>query len=276
MINALRGWKLNHRVVTIVSLKSNERILMRWPLVKRWVLLLGMWNWLSTCMTWTIEGLFHVRCDAVKTESNCWLIPRSCTSHLGVRLHIFLVVLKHRQVVGVCSVFKGTNDWLFDSKLFDRVRRVSGQTQLSHLRWVSVLRVWVIRGSSLLRAELIIAFNNYCAELERSIFIGGLNIYEESGPPRVIDAWFVVWGCLSLFGAAATWIMEDLKTSLACGTLLAVTQALLGGGLWLGSGHGLSLTLLLSLLVRKAFVVSRFKLLVETFDRWERDTGHHL
>jgi hypothetical protein len=224
-----------------------------------------MRDWLTMAATWTIERLFHMGCDTVKTETNSRLISRGRTS-LVVILRVLLVVLKHWQIICMCCIFKSTNYGFLDGEFLNWIWRICCETQLSYLRRVPVLRVWVVWSSGLLRTEFVIAFNDYSAKFKRSIFIRGLNIYEQPRSTRIIDAWFIIGGSLSLFCRAATRVMENLQASLACRRLFAVTKALLRSWLRLGAGHGLSLALLLCFLIWEAFVVSRFKLLVQAFD----------
>ena len=207
-------------MISILCLKCHKRVLMRRSFIQWWVLFLIV---RTVLLTRPIEGLLHLSCDAVETESYSWFISWSGATHLLSILDRLLSILKHGQVIRVSCIFKSSDNWFFYSEFLHWIRRVCSKSQLSHLRWIPVLRVRIIRSSRLLRAQLVVALDNYGPKLEGCFLVRSLNIDQKSGPPRIIDARLIIRGCLSFLCAAPSRIVKDLQTSLASCRLLAVS-----------------------------------------------------
>lgn len=77
----------------------------------------------------------------------------------------------------------------------------------------------------LLRAQFVIALDNYGAELESVLVRGRLHIDQQAWTATVIDARLVMGGGLGLLVATAAVITVQLETSFAA--LLSITDALL-------------------------------------------------
>ena len=232
-------------------------------------------------MRWSLEWLFKSSSDSVETETDSRLVAR-CSAAWLLRVHERLVVnlllscLQHWEIGSVCCILKCTDNRLLDCKLLHRVWWICSQSQLRYLRRISILRVWVILSSGLLRAEFIITLDYNSAELER-VLVGCLDINEQTRSPAVVDTRLVIWGGGGLLGGAATRV-EHLETAgLAGGRLLAVPETLLGRGQWLlrYSLHELLLLVLL-LLVGKALVVAGLQLLVQALHQGQGHTRHQL
>ncbi len=85
----------------------------------------------------------------------------------------------------------------------------------------------VILSSGLLRAEFVIALDDYGAELE-VVLVGCVDVDQEAGSPTVVDARLVIGRGGGLLGGAPPRV-EHLQTptGLARGRLLAVPETLL-------------------------------------------------
>lgn len=99
-----------------------------------------------------VERLFKGRCNAMETKPNSRLISWSGAHRLLSNDIILLLmrVLEHRKISWICSIFKRSNNWFLDSKFLYWIRRICGKSQLSNLRWVSLLWIWKTWGSSFL------------------------------------------------------------------------------------------------------------------------------
>ena len=262
----MRRRRQNHGRLVYVSIIDSS--------IKTWVLIL-MW--------WTLEWLFKSSSDSVETETNSRLVARCCAAwllrvHKRLMVNLLLCCLQHWEVRSMCCILKCTDYRLFDCKLLHRVWWICSQSELCCLRRISILRVWVILCSGLLRAEFVIALDNNGTELE-IILVRRLDINEEARSPAVVDTRLVIGGCLGFLGRATARVKHLQTACLAGGRLLAVSETLLWCGqrrLQRDSLHQLLLLLVLLLLVGEALVVASLQLVIKTLHKGQGHACHQL
>lgn len=178
----------------------------------------------------------------------CWL--------QGIKLgRVLSLLLEHWEVGSVSSTLKGSNDRFLNRELLNRVRRISCQSEMSHLGWITSFWIWKTWSIMLLSAKLIRAFDHNRSAEFKCVLVRSFNVNEKTRPATVIDAGFVMRSWLSLLVAATRIIM--MNTCFTCRRLLPVSDALLRCWLWLITNWQ---ALWLLFLIWEALIISLFQL----------------